>query len=281
MLKSLVAPKNFSSLCKEVLDGLRVYFDIALSNNLLYKNEAQAYLDAQVTLSANRLLQRGRDRRSKSPATQKPRKRSATFEDLEHKQSLSRKLSAGSNNAKVRSVSLRSTRGLQTRRSEPSASRGVQSDQESSGIVEDSPSKRIRLLNQIKHMRSCINAVPPVSDTVDMKPTSSNSRKVVSNSDSECSRKINEVSGELQRALNDAQCWQAVPVSELNESDPIPPCLIFGAPFLFRFLVKFPQMITESEVPDSRVKIILKHVSLFLDKYVSSRNDLFNVNVFL
>ena len=246
------------SLCKEILDGMRVYFDLALSSILLYKNETQLYFDAQVSLSANRLL-------TKSKGCIK-----TEFSVRENREE------------EALTTTRRRAKSLSPRKTTRNSSKGLQDETSDSGCpatdvdsIEDSPSKRLRLINQIKLLRS------PSIDDEDAAPRTrrSTDQNASNTNDSESNKKL-EHSLEVQKALDDARNWSLIPVKALNENDPIPPCLIFGAPYLFRFFVKFPQMITDSEVPDSRVKIILKHLNLFLEKYVVSRNDLFNVNIF-
>ncbi|XP_063721196.1 male-specific lethal 3 homolog [Symsagittifera roscoffensis] len=251
-------PLTSISLCKEILDGMRVYFDLALSSILLYKNETQLYFDAQVSLSANRLL-------TKSKGCIK-----TEFSVRENREE------------EALTTTRRRAKSLSPRKTTRNSSKGLQDETSDSGCpatdvdsIEDSPSKRLRLINQIKLLRS------PSIDDEDAAPRTrrSTDQNASNTNDSESNKKL-EHSLEVQKALDDARNWSLIPVKALNENDPIPPCLIFGAPYLFRFFVKFPQMITDSEVPDSRVKIILKHLNLFLEKYVVSRNDLFNVNIF-
>ena len=161
--------------------------------------------------------------------------------------------------------------------------------------VEDSPTKKARLLEQMRKMRE-LHSQQNGSTSLEIsenaigqstrqrkrcrhKSTSDETTTVVKNEGNPVV--YSQKPYEIEKALEDAKDWQCINEPSLIEEDPIPPCLIYGAPFLFRFLLKFPQILAESDVPESRTKVILKHLSLFLEKFVVSQDYLFNVNVFV
>ena len=237
----------YFSLCKEILDGIRVYFDMALSSILLYKNETAAYFDVQMNLSSNKLLKEAESSRCKSSSSRKRRASlSPTF------------------------WGKRESSGYQ------SSENDVTENDESVHVSKKQ--KLVRLMNEARTSQQ-LKAKPSLQLELSRKLLKDVNVCSSSNEHFD-STPISNTTKDVQKALHDAKKWRAIPDETLSESNPIPPCLVYGASFLFRLFVEMPQMLADSEVTDARVKIILKHVSLFLEKYVVNESQLFNVNIY-
>ena len=230
---------------------------MALSSTLLYKNETASYFDAQMNFSSNKLLRESEGFRCRSASLRKRRASlSPTF----------------------------------WQKREPSGYQSSENDAPESTTTDDSnvhvskKQKLVRLINEARTSQQLKTEPSSTSSHVEhsrkfMKETkdlwSSSSERGEVDSTSNCNG-----NKDVQKAIHDAKKWRAIPDESLNEANPIPPCLIYGAPHLLRLFVEMPQMLADSEVTDARVKIILKHVSLFLEKYVVNENQLFNVNIY-
>lgn len=61
-----------------------------------------------------------------------------------------------------------------------------------------------------------------------------------------------------------ALSWRLVPESVYLQL-PLPPCLVYGAIHFARLFVKLPELLSQSSIPDTKMKIILTHVDSIID----------------
>ncbi|XP_050307436.1 male-specific lethal 3 homolog isoform X2 [Anthonomus grandis grandis] len=69
-----------------------------------------------------------------------------------------------------------------------------------------------------------------------------------------------DINGPITKALS----WRLLPDYIYNQQPP-PPCLVYGAIHFARLFVKMPELLTQSSIPDNKMKVILQHVDGVID----------------
>lgn len=64
----------------------------------------------------------------------------------------------------------------------------------------------------------------------------------------------------MTKSLN----WRLLPDHVYNQQPP-PPCLIYGATHLTRLFVRLPELLTASNMPENKLKVLLHHLDLFIE----------------
>nr|CAH7730744.1 unnamed protein product [Callosobruchus chinensis] len=187
--------KNLT-VCREVLDGLRIYFDYTVNDLLLYGPEKRQVETKQAVFE--------------SPCSDI--KNEVKNEDYTNSNNGSY---AGMNGSELSRVTAR-RRTLRSNRS----------DSQVNGNA--SPSEN--------------------NNSNNTKPGSS----IASSS--------SDIAGPMAKTLT----WRLLP-DHIYSQQPLPPCLVYGAVHLARLFVKLPELLTASNITEEKLKVLLRHIDLFID----------------
>ncbi|CAG9836914.1 unnamed protein product [Diabrotica balteata] len=190
------------AICREVLDGLRIYFDFTLSDLLLYKQEV-----GQIAI-----------KQAVSQLDNGDVKMELKSEDL----------NSNLNNGTYLTENGNDTDKITARRR---TLRSNRSDSQANG-------------NASPRENNCNNNTPKPASSV----TSSNS----------------DIAGPLSKTLT----WKILPDHVYHQQPPAP-CLVYGATHLLRLFVKLPDLLTSTNIPDEKLKVLLRH----FDKIIGYLNE--------
>ncbi|CAH1777346.1 unnamed protein product, partial [Owenia fusiformis] len=294
-------------LCKEVMDGLRVYFDFTLPVVLLYNFERAQYAKVS-TLSkpidikqeTSEPLPSPRTRRTSarlhSPSspveslpTWKPKKGAPKSKkrQIEKEAEKEEESEAESEDEKpTRRITRRSlaippdtkqTPAKDTKRSK-SDHKSEKSDSKTEvSETTKSERKKTRLSMNIKTSEKDLNrTTPPLAPLQIGLPSTKSSHGSSSPAPKSHTSSAPFQDGmmsfsESETVLNDVLSWKLLP-SEVYHQVPATPSVMYGAQHLLRLFVHLPGLLERTSMPEPKLKSLTRHLELFLE-YLSTKAD--------
>lgn len=308
-------PEKNIDLCKEMMDGVRIFFDFALPTILLYNAEQKqlemllASKKPLVTLKAGAeeskpSLQSPKSlvctrSQAASPSAEPPAKvpRSTPrgikkeLECSEDEDSQPRRITRKLFQEEVRRgnlKSLESPKGVgdgseanevpadaKQSRVCP-ASAGSEAKRASKSLRSRAKSeKTAKAVKEQPHRRLADRVTPPPPLLMPGSVSSSSS-----NIDTPTSSMEQAIFQHRESAVNEIFSWKMLPESEYQRV-PAPPSLVYGAHHLLRLFVKLPQYMEKMPIPKIRLNAMIKHLELFLE-YLSARaNEIFTDDAYV
>ncbi|XP_063244094.1 male-specific lethal 3 homolog [Bacillus rossius redtenbacheri] len=245
------------NLWKEIVDGVRIYFDVTLGELLLYNQERQQFSSVHNLHPLRTNVKEEVDESAKlSVKIEKE-------EFMEHNDDNSAAHQERNVDGSVRKKSLRS------HRSDVDAGGTTNNHVDSNGIgkvgknCESQSSRNDGLNNHIS--RGSSQCSSPLSICVGPSVNNSIPGPTVSPKSSTL----------LQQVLS----WQIVP-DHLYCQLPVQPSLVYGAIHLARLFVKLPDLLYSTSMPDRKLKLVLRHLDMFL-RYLEEHKDWFGEHIYI
>ncbi|XP_069746080.1 MSL complex subunit 3-like isoform X3 [Narcine bancroftii] len=251
-----IPPEKNVELCKEMVDGLRITFDFTLPMILLYQYEHAQF--KKITSSKffvpikETLSHRPQKEHSPSPP---PLLNPSTPQSTD-----SQPMSGDPSTPKRRRIDPESVQSL--RRSTRHAS-GCDRLSESSA----SPQSKRRFYEsatQMPRLLLHLEKKTPVHSGSSSPVTLTPSKEGVAVFDS---RRTNE--------LNEVLSWKMMPDNYPLIEQPPAPSYIYGAQHLLRLFVKLPELLGKMQITDRNLKVLVKHLELFLRFLAEYQEDFF------
>lgn len=236
---------NDVNVCREVADGLRIYFDFTLHDLLLYRQEREQYCTLQSSLNYV-------DRTS--PVKEEPAENSDVLikEELEDTEY---------------------AHLPPFREQEPEV---------------ESTSKPVNYVK--RRLRSCrVNSVEEgrqLRSYDDVKQEPGNLSSSIASTSSRCSSprgvtlRIPVIpSAQIGALLQQSNNWRLIPESA-KQANPLAPSAYYGAIHLTRLFVKLPDLLQSTDIPDKKLKVLLKHLDMFLS-YLEMHREWFGEQFYM
>lgn len=304
--------KNLN-LCKEVMDGIRIYFDLMLPLILLYSQERSQYeaekkkgfnLSKQQSFSVTgdcklesgeegaATVTRLRSSSRLSSNTSESRSPTTTRSEIKQKQDSSPRKKVGrpkKYKQEGTSVSTRSNDApISSRLRHHSATDCAQNDSPSkSGSptpgahpVQETK-KRMKLSSVIQSPRKT-PAEGPTSPSISRPATlgteSQNSSSGTGNSDTVSAIFPQETSGLplTKKMLNSVLSWKLVPYDLCCKPRTSMPSLVYGAHHLLRLFVKFPEILGRIKMREQKKRALQIHLEMFVNYLADKHQELFS-----
>ncbi|XP_043928484.1 male-specific lethal 3 homolog isoform X4 [Protopterus annectens] len=81
--------------------------------------------------------------------------------------------------------------------------------------------------------------------------------------------------GRRNNELNEVFSWKLMPENFLQSDQIPPPSYVYGAQHLLRLFVKLPEILGKMHIPDRNIKVLVKHLELFLKFLAEYHEDFF------
>lgn len=260
------------NICKEVADGVRIYFDFMLSGLLLYNEEREQYEQSRhITISKepdSRLKDTTPNKKEAHKRLQQPdhsslheqtchedavdavgKSKVIIYSKSEGKECTLTNNSAGG----ISKETGHNTNGTQRADKEPCLPSGS-CKEEGISTLQDSLSSTTS--DNSKHL----------------------SRSFLSKVSSFEGMNRRDCHSSLKFLLPHLLEWQLVPDSLYTEK-PVMPSLVYGAVHLARLLVILPSRLLHTNIPAKKHKIVLRHLQMIL-RYLEQNKDWFSENVY-
>ncbi|XP_049774387.1 male-specific lethal 3 homolog [Schistocerca cancellata] len=271
------------NICKEVADGVRVYFDFMLSGLLLYNEEREQYeqsRDMTITKEPkSRLNDPSPNKKEANKRFQQPdcilsceqrtyQEDAVTFDGRMGTPSV--KIYSRSQhvvNAEGKGCTLtNASDAASSEETESPNPMGTQSTNKESFVPSD-PCKE----EASSAFHDNLSSITSVS-------SKHSSRRLMSNISSAEGMTQGDSHSALKCLLPHLSEWQLVPDSLYTEK-PVMPSLIYGAVHLARLLVILPSHLLNTNIPAKKHKIVLQHLQMIL-RYLEKNRDWFEENVY-
>lgn len=279
------------NICKEVVDGVRIYFDFTLGDLLLYNQEREQYEQLRMTKRIKQECIEVFDELSnivKQEGEEEDDSQSCTPDgDVLASTNIS-----STNNAEDlgldigdagRKRSLRSHRLMCTDTNDGPASGYLIGNAESNGVSKFNLRNYSRSneggysVGSIKHENPNSLNMSSITSTSSRcsTPTTSLVPGVNSTGNTAHSTAIPNMSSSprTNSLLSKILTWQLVP-DHLYNKVPVPPSLFYGAVHLTRLFVKLPDLLYATNMPDRKLKVLLRHLDMFLN-YLEEHSEWF------
>ncbi|XP_034249019.1 protein male-specific lethal-3 [Thrips palmi] len=247
------------TICKEVADGLRVYFDFTLADLLLYSHEKAQF--AEITKSESPF---------RSPTPKKEPESEGEDVPVVKAEPISEEAPATEQEKNTVKVSLPSPPG-----------RSPTSNEEQSPTVDQSRKRSLR--SSHRSAPEVTSPGPSTSDAVNAPAAQCPISSLASNSsqssiasplaapavsqtgpsNSSPPKMPDMISPQNNAILSQVMTWRLVP-SSTNEDSPILPSLIYGATHLARLFVRLPDLLYTGNMPSSKLKVLTSHLETFM-----------------
>ncbi|KAK3912091.1 Male-specific lethal 3-like protein [Frankliniella fusca] len=245
------------NICKEVADGLRVYFDFTLGDLLLYSQEREQFAEL---IGKNESVQKNvtpklepesgggegitiKVEPSNAEHDPKDKLKPPLPSPPAHTSTEEPSLSMGENRKRSLRSSHRSVPDVT-----PSATPAGPSTADTHTVAAPCPAPS--LPNSSSQSPAASPSAPPSS--LQSCPTGSSPSK-----DPEI------MSPQSNAILSQVMTWHLVPTSSSNESPPLP-SLIYGATHLARLFVRLPDLLYTGNMPSSKLKVLTSHLETFM-----------------
>uniref|UniRef100_A0A4W3HZ82 MSL complex subunit 3 n=1 Tax=Callorhinchus milii TaxID=7868 RepID=A0A4W3HZ82_CALMI len=252
-----IPPEKNVELCKEMVDGLRITFDFTLPMILLYQYEHAQFKKVTsskffVPIKDNLSNNRAQKEHSPSPP---PLLNPSTPQSTD-----SQPLSGDPATPKRRKVDPESIQSL--RRSTRHAS-GCDRLSESSA----SPQSKRRLYDSTTQMPRLLLHLEKKT------PVHSGSSSPVTLTPSK--EGVTVLDGRRNNELNEVLSWKMMPNNYPLTEQPPAPSYIYGAQHLLRLFVKLPELLGKMQITDRNLKVLVKHLELFLRFLAEYQEDFY------
>ncbi|EEB17910.1 conserved hypothetical protein [Pediculus humanus corporis] len=272
--EAMVARLN---LCKEIVDGLRIYFDFTLGQLLLYDYERPQFEDS-------RTESKEYDRDLRIPFIKQEPYDSLSEDDTSQNVSQS---SADNNNTDIRIES--ETIDSERKRSLRSHREPVTSNEPTCSLIQSSQPVSNNGIGKLTIRNLGSLGTGNHSNILSNNHCSTKSTSSTSSYYSPLVRKITTKSScvavnvKIAKLMDHASSWKIVPESYLNEK-PRNPSTLYGAVHLARLFVKLPTLLHVANQPEKenqprvlserKLKALIHHLQLFLT-YLESKPEWF------
>nr|CAD7263495.1 unnamed protein product [Timema shepardi] len=232
------------NLIRELVNGLRIYFDFTLGDQLLYRHEQEQYKQLRSSPPLRPQIKQeisdsARESDEGHPVTVKEEK-----EDPH--------LQPGDSDGKPPSTaSPKKGRKRILRSNRPDAETTMTNGLGQFGRDTDQQPFTVKTEEVINHHFSNSNSQSSSLPSIPERPTSPRSCTL----------------------LNRVLVWRCIPDKLYSES-PVVPCLVYGAAHLARLLVKLPEMLYSTNMTERRLKLILRDMYHFM-KYLEEHDEWF------
>lgn len=244
------------NICKEVADGLRVYFDFTLSDLLLYSQEREQFTDLigkngspQKTLTPKREPESGGEGESENIKMEPSSDLAA-----DHDQKEKSKLPIPSPPGRTSTEEPSATVGENRKRSLRSSHRPVPDVTAAGPSTSETPSAVPCSISSLPSSSSQSPAASPSAppNSVQSVPTGTSPPKT-----------SDIMTPQSNAILTQVMTWHLVPASSSNEA-PSLPSLIYGATHLARLFVRLPDLLYTGNMPSSKLKVLTSHLETFM-----------------
>ncbi|XP_033226316.1 male-specific lethal 3 homolog isoform X2 [Belonocnema kinseyi] len=215
------------NLCREVADGLRVYFDFTLYNLLLYRQEREQYDSLMATIVATEPTQIKEEPIEVSEVAVKEEIEDTEYAHLPPFQEQDQDLENSNKPVSQIKRKLRSCRV-----SSVDDSRLLRSHEESK-LDQGNLSSMASTSSRCSSPRGVTLRVPAI------------------------------IPAHVSTLLQDSKAWRLLPES-LKHDGTRNPCLYYGAVHFVRLFVKLPELLQNSDIPDKKLKVVLKYLDMIL-----------------
>ncbi|XP_041067227.1 MSL complex subunit 3-like isoform X1 [Cetorhinus maximus] len=252
-----IPPEKNVELCKEMVDGLRITFDFTLPMILLYQYEHAQFkkvTSSKFFVPIKETLSHVRPQKEHSPSPP-PLLNPSTPQSTD-----SQPLSGDPATPKRRKIDPESVQSL--RRSTRHAS-GCDRLSESSA----SPQSKRRFYEsaaQMPRLLLHLEKKTPVHSGSSSPVTLTPSKEGAAVFDRRRSNELNEVLS-----------WKMMPDNYPLIEQPPAPSYIYGAQHLLRLFVKLPELLGKMQITDRNLKVLVKHLELFLRFLAEYQEDFF------
>ncbi|XP_078088554.1 MSL complex subunit 3-like isoform X2 [Mustelus asterias] len=252
-----IPPEKNVELCKEMVDGLRITFDFTLPMILLYQYEHAQFkkvTSSKFFVPIKETLSHVRAQKEHSPSPP-PLLNPSTPQSTD-----SQPLSGDPATPKRRKIDPESVQSL--RRSTRHAS-GCDRLSESSA----SPQSKRRFYEsaaQMPRLLLHLEKKTPVHSGSSSPVTLTPSKEGAAVFDRRRSNELNEVLS-----------WKMMPDNYPLIEQPPAPSYIYGAQHLLRLFVKLPELLGKMQITDRNLKVLVKHLALFLRFLAEYQEDFF------
>ncbi|XP_048458525.1 male-specific lethal 3 homolog isoform X2 [Rhincodon typus] len=257
-----IPPEKNVELCKEMVDGLRITFDFTLPMILLYQYEHAQFkkvTSSKFFVPIKETLSNVRPQKEHSPSPP-PLLNPSTPQSTD-----SQPLSGDPATPKRRKIDPESVQSL--RRSARHAS-GCDRLSESSA----SPQSKRRFYEsaQMPRLLLHLEKKTPVHSGSSSPVTLTPSKEGVAVFDRRRSNELNEVLS-----------WKMMPDNYPLIEQPPAPSYIYGAHHLLRLFVKLPELLGKMQITDRNLKVLVKHLELFLRFLAEYQEDFFSESAYV
>lgn len=246
------------TICKEVADGLRVYFDFTLADLLLYSQEKVQFSELTKCESPFR-----------SPSPKKePESESEDVQDVKS-ESIREQVPAPEQEKDAVKTSLPSPPARSATNNEDqntsvgqSRKRSLRSSHRSAPeVTSPGPSVSDAVSAPVHSAISSVASSSPQSSIASPVPAPAVSQSGPSNSSPPKMPDI--IPPQNNAILSQVMTWHLVPPST-NEDTPILPSLLYGATHLARLFVRLPDLLYTGNMPSSKLKVLTSHLETFM-----------------
>ncbi|XP_034938904.1 male-specific lethal 3 homolog [Chelonus insularis] len=220
---------NEINICREVADGLRIYFDFTLPELLLYRPEREQYNAFKSSVFMAEHSIQIKDEVVEAPEV-------TVKEELEDSEY----------------AHLPPFREQDAETEPPS--------KPVSSLKRKLRSCRVSSVDDSRQLRSYEDIKQEVGNVSSIASTSSR----CSSPRGATSRYPTIPPAQIMALLEEANKWRLMPDSTKNEGAPRSPSTYFGAVHLARLFVKLPDLLQNTDMPTKKLKLLLKHLDMFL-----------------
>ncbi|XP_043928481.1 male-specific lethal 3 homolog isoform X2 [Protopterus annectens] len=255
-----IPPEKNVELCKEMVDGLRITFDFTLPLILLYPYEHTQYKK----MSSSKFFLPIRDNSSCSSRTQEELSPSPPLLNPPTPQSTDSQSATGEPaTPKKRKTDCEGL--LSLRRSTRHAS---SCDRLSESSASPQPKRRhTETSSQMPKLFLHLDKKTPVH--------SGSSSPITLTPSKDGSSVFAGFEGRRNNELNEVFSWKLMPENFLQSDQIPPPSYVYGAQHLLRLFVKLPEILGKMHIPDRNIKVLVKHLELFLKFLAEYHEDFF------
>uniref|UniRef100_A0AAY3ZY15 MSL complex subunit 3 n=1 Tax=Denticeps clupeoides TaxID=299321 RepID=A0AAY3ZY15_9TELE len=276
----LVPPEKNEELCKEMVDGLRITFDFTLPMILLYPNEQAQFKkvsSSKFFLPISEVpagSSRGMHERSPSPGVNPstPQSTDSQPPSAETPAASSTPAPAHTFTPKRRRCAHPEAEGTHSlRRSTRNSSGGERAAGEGGGSSSStSPQPKRRLADTPAPL-------PKFFLNLDKKtPVHSGSSSPLPLTPSkEGSGVFSALQSRRNNELNEVLSWRLTPDNYPQSDQPPPPSYLYGSQHLLRLFVKLPDILCKMHIPEKNLRVLVKHLELFLRFLAEFHEDFF------
>nr|CAD7447854.1 unnamed protein product [Timema bartmani] len=232
------------NLIRELVNGLRIYFDFTLGDQLLYRHEQEQYKQLRSSPPLRPVIKQEISDSARESDDGHPLPVKEEKEDP-HPQpgDLDGKPPGTASPKKGRKRILRSNR--------PDTETTMTNGLGQFGRDADQQPFTVKTEEVINHHFSNSNSQSSSLPSIPERPTSPRSHTL----------------------LNRVLVWRCIPDKLYSES-PVVPCLVYGAAHLARLLVKLPEMLYSTNMTERRLKLVLRDMYHFM-KYLEEHDEWF------
>ncbi|KAJ8672716.1 hypothetical protein QAD02_003976 [Eretmocerus hayati] len=226
---------NEINICRETADGLRIYFDYTLGNLLLFDCEREQHAKLKFLPIITNIQE------SNSIKDELAESDSAVKEDVDDPEF-----------AHLPPFRDQEAEGGKTTASAITSQRRKLRSSRLSSVEEPKPVKPIEEIKQETGNISSMNSMASTSSRC------SSPRGVSLRMSAPV---IN--SAQISTLLEESNKWRLVP-DHVRKQIPPKPSMIYGAVHLVRLFVKLPELLSATDIPDNKMKVLMKHLDRFL-----------------